>query len=273
MTPDRPRPWDPFGLWGQVAGNLQLPGVPSLPSVTAFSPLKPLLDRVVALVRSRLIGRRVTVRLAHSELRLTLTGLDVRLDGLSLSAGQLDDVRADARDVTWGGVDFARVTATLRNTHVRPGPRPTLVAAPVDLALTLGSDEVATLVAEHRPRLVAEVTEDAEARLRWAARPHWGHLTVSLSVDGTRLRIHPETLVAGDRALRQVGRLPALSVALPLAADRVHLVHAEVAPRALVLHVRVDQWRVPITAGAMEELTRRLAGVVSVLDLSRWPRA
>jgi hypothetical protein len=272
VTPGPSRPWDPFGLWGQVAGNLQLPGVPPLPAVSPFSPLKPLLDRVVALVRSRLIGRRVTVRTAHTELRLTLTDLDVALDTLAMTAGQLEGVRVAARDVTWGDLAFTRVTATLRNTHVRPGATPTLVAAPVDLVLTLAEEVVAELVATHRPRLAAEITDDAEPRLRWADRPDWGHLRVTLDVDGVRVRIHPETLVVGDRAVDQVGRLPAFTVALPLPADRARLVDVDVVPHGLVLRARLDEWSVPLATRSVDELMRRISTAASVLDLSRWPR-
>jgi hypothetical protein len=267
------RPWDPFGLWESLAGGLSLPGVPSLPTATPFSPLKPLLDRFVGLVRSRLVGRRITVRLASAELRLTLTDLDVPLDAIGMPSGQLDDVRAAARDVEWGDdLTFERVTATLRNTHVRAGTRPTLVSAPVDLTLTLSSDVVAGLVARHRPELAAEITEDAEPRLRWTARPDWAFLRVSLGVNGTRIRIHPETLVVRDRAVDTVARLPAFNITVPLPADRVRFVDVEVTPRALVLHARVDQWRVPLASGSMEALMRRLSTAASVLDLSRWPR-
>jgi hypothetical protein len=268
------RPWDPFGLWGSLAGSLQLPGVSALPTVTPFSPLKPLLDRLVGLVRSRLVGRRITIRLANAQLRLTLTELDVRLDAIGMPSGQLDDVRAAARDVEWADdLTFERASATLRNTHVRPGIRPTLVSAPVDLTLTLSSDVVAGLVAEHRPELVAEITEDAEPRLRWAGRPDWGYLRVSLGVNGTRVRIHPESLMVRERAVDQVRRLPAFNVTVPLPADRVRFVHVEAAPRALVLHARVDQWRVPLASGSLEDLMGRLSAAGSVLDLSRWPRA
>src|SRR5512142_1804095 len=86
---------------------------------------------MVAAARSWLVGKKRTFRLAGHELTLLLTDISVDGPDLARAVGQYGQVTVSARDIGWGGCQLERMEIRARNVHVRPGPQPVLVAAPV----------------------------------------------------------------------------------------------------------------------------------------------
>jgi len=268
--PDRPsqgsqwmQGWDRWGSFPSVFGA-------DRNTFAAANPNFGLLDKLVSLLRSRLLNRQLTVHTQQGELTLTLTELDIALDSAALSTGQLDDITVTAEDICWRDLRFQRVVATLHNPSLRPGRPTELVAAPIDLRVTLAEDQLADLLARFRPELLLEVTPEAVVLLRWRQHPQWGHLEVSGGVDGTRIWVKAHALVRGGRRLGVSRRVPPVAFRLPLPADRVTIEALEPGPRSITLLTRVDQVRIPVPSGGLDELIRRLGKLGTLLDFSRW---
>jgi hypothetical protein len=80
----------------------------------------------------------------------------------------------------------------------------------------------------------------------------------------------PVALVVAGRRFPGLRLVPPVAVPLALP-DAVRLLRLELRDDGVDVRVRVDQWKVPFTTRAQEELVRRLSSASSVLDLSRWP--
>lgn len=277
--PDKHGPqwsWD----WGKWRSSTPGRGSFSPPFSPTFSPTfspnaagadsRQVLEKLVSVLRSRLLGRRLTLRTQRGEVALTLTDLEVPLERATLAMGQLDDITAVADDVTWADMSFHRVRATLRNPHLRMRTSPELVAAPVDLRVTLAEADLAALVARARPELWVEVTRDGVLAVRARRHPSWGRVEVDAGVDGTRLWVRPRALVREDRRMRLARRLPPFSARLPLPADRVVVTGIEPRSGAVEIVGRLDEVRIPVPSGGLEELVRRMGAMGSLLDVTRW---
>ena len=240
--------WGPANLWG------------------------PFVERVVSVVKSRWLGKRLTVSTATGDVGFTLTELDARADSASLARGQLGDVTAVVADLDWREIGCERAVATLRNTHVQGGASPHLVAAPVELRVVLGQADLDRLVAAHGPDVRLEITPDRGVVARWGRHPDWGHVEVDAGADGTRIWVRPRRLVRGGRSVGLPRRLPPISFRLGLPAERVTLLSIETQEGRLELRARVDEVRVPLGSSGPERLLRRLGDLGSRIDLSTWTR-
>lgn len=277
------------GPWERFAASWMppLPMSPALPA--AGAPF--LLGRILALVRGRLLGRDLTVRLRSGDLRLRLEDVAASLDPFMLTAGQADDVRAVASDVRWRGYRALRVSASLRNVHVRPRgvgvltagggtsgasvpaipPAAVLVAAPVDLVVTLDSAEVHRLVASRRSWLSTRIAPSGALLLRWARHPDRVALEVDAGADGRRLWIAPRALHGRRRRWDGPRRSPRIWITvLSAAPDTLHLLRLVPGPESLEVHLRIDEVRVPLSPAFERDLVERLTTATSLLDLSAW---
>lgn len=221
-------------------------------------------------VRDRLVGRRVTLRVGEDELTLTLTGVEADLDPLAAAVGQLGDVGVDAEDVEWHDWRFPGLRIDLRNVHVRPGTTPTLLAAPVDLRLTVDSGTVADRVAEGWPSVSAEISGDGVARLRWSRRPDWGHVEVAPRPADAGIRLEPQALVAGNRRFDAPRRAPTVTVPLPPLSEAFRVTAVETSPGALYVSGQLAQWREPLPLGRLEDLLKRVSKTASAPIAVRW---
>ena len=229
-----------------------------------------LLDKLFSVLRSRLLDRRLTVQTQHGELMLTVTELDVPVDSGALSTGQLQDITVTAEDVCWRDVRLQQVAGTLRNASLRTAKSPELVAAPVELRVTLSEEQLDTLLARFRPELQIEVTPEAVVLIRWRQHPQWGHFEVHGGVDGTRIWVKAHALVRGGRRVSLSRRVPPVSFRVPVPADRVTITAVSPQSRSIDLLARVDQVRAPVPSGGLEELVKRLGKLGTLLDVSRW---
>src|ERR1035441_7821173 len=86
---------------------------------------------IVEAARGWLIGKKRTFRFSGHELTLVVDDISIQGVDLARVVGQYGQVRVPDLDVHWDGYELERVEVQVRNVHLRPSVRPTLVAAPV----------------------------------------------------------------------------------------------------------------------------------------------
>ena len=231
--------WDPLGVWsglyrvgGQGAGAFVPPGLPA-----AMSPL----GLVLSAVRARLVGRRVRLTIGGVSLAFTLDDIALPSDPLLLAAGQADEVTIDTSDLQYGAHRFTGARAVFRNVHTQTGRHPRIVSAPIDLVLRASEDYLSELVGARAPWLRMQITDGGQIQARIRNHPDWGWVPVCLQVEDHRILIQPQALtLGGGRSWRAPRRLRPIAIPVTLP-DGVRLVGAQVLPRSVELHVRVDQ--------------------------------
>lgn len=260
-----------------------------VPGVATF------LQAVFDIVSRRFTGRRFTIRSTASEITLRLVDLDAALDPLSLSVGQLDDVRIVAEQVSIRprekgpgpsaaaedgagnanhGLQFERVEVLARDVHIRPAEGPTLASAPVELEVTVATARLTELVAKALPWLEADVAGEsggAVPRLRWRGRPGIGHLEVDVRPDGSRLWWRARTIVLGSRRITLPNRLPLVPTRLPRLPDGLRLVDVQPGREVVTLQFVLASWRESLTPKRLEDLMTQLRTATAMLDLTRPP--
>jgi hypothetical protein len=236
--------WDPFDLWRlmlpseeQVARPLALQAE-MLSMLGGRSALQGLLDAV----RARLVGRKLTFGSGADALTLTLEDVAANPDPLLLAVGQLGEVTLTAKQVQWREFEFVAARATARNTHTRPGARPVLIAAPVDLVVSVSDAQLNRLVARRSPRVELQITDDARVVARLRRHPTWGWLEVEPSVEGRRVMFRPLRLGTSRKTSRILPTLPHVHFALPLG-DDLHVTRLDVRAASLDVHIRLSEWR------------------------------
>lgn len=241
-------PWDPVRFLqtmapaaarvaSQVAGPLTASAA-DLSLVVARTTLQVLLGAG----RWRLVGRTLAFGHGDRQVSVTITGVDFDSDPLLAAVGQAGTVTVEGTDLAWHNHRFSEARVVLHNVHTRPGTHPLLVAAPLDLFVTVSSDGMAQLVAERAPRVELEITRDARMRARWARRPMWGWVEVEPSAEGRRVLLRPVGLGTSRRDWRFERELPAVNFTVDLP-DSARICGFELRERALVVQVRVDEWR------------------------------
>ncbi len=227
-------------LFQQMAGPFAQPkGFEDLPLWGARTPL----DAVFAHVRSTLIGRRVESEIHGHRLAFTLADLDAKIDSMSGAAGQADDVKLAAEDVEYAGLHFAKVYAELGNVHTRIATRPVLVCSPVDLTLSVTSEQAAALLAKYATRIDATCIEAGQARIWLRRHDTWGWVDLVPEVEGGRVALRPVAVGRRNRVWRLPWRLPTRVVPVSLPAT-ARITRVSVEPGQLLATIRVDEWRV-----------------------------
>jgi hypothetical protein len=244
--------WDPFELW-----RLMLPSAGQVAQAAQAAQARPLaiqaeilsklggrtaLQGMVDATRTRLVGRRLTFGSGADALTLTLADVAATADPLLMAVGQLGEVTLTATQVKWREFEFSAARATARNTHTRPGARPLLIAAPVDLVVTVSDTQLGRLVAERSSRIELQITEDARVVARLRRHPAWGWVEVEPSVEGSRVMFRPVRLGTARKASRILPTLPHVHFGLPLG-DDLHVTRLDVGPQALDIHIRLSEWR------------------------------
>ena len=236
--------WDPFDLWRLMLPSAAQAARPLAIQAEMLSKLggKTALQGLLDAVRGRLVGRRLTFGSGADALTLTLEDVTATADPLLLAVGQLGEVTLTAKQVQWREFEFVAAHATARNTHSRPGARPLLIAAPVDLVVTVSDAQLGRLVGQRSARVDVQITDDARVVVRLRRHPTWGWLEVEPSVEGRRLLFRPVRLGISRKTSRSLPTLPHLPFALPLG-DDLHVTRLEVRSGSLDVHVRLSEWR------------------------------
>ena len=152
--------WDPFRSRERLTALWSGAAVPTVTTGAAIA-----YRTLFQTLRRLVVGRDLTVRTNGSDLTLTVTEFDFRLEVRGLVMGQLGDVLLVAQDVTWREYRFDQAMAVLNNVHFRPRATSEVVAAPVELSLMLPADVLEELVALASPQFSAEIGDDAVVRL------------------------------------------------------------------------------------------------------------
>ena len=237
--------WDPFDLWRLMLPSAEQAARPLALQAEMLSTMlggRTAVQGLLDAVRARLVGRRLTFGSGADALTLTLDDVTANADPLLLAVGQLGDVTLTATQVQWREFEFVAARATARNTHTRPGARPLLIAAPVDLVVAVSDAELSRLVGQRSPRVELQITDDARVVARLRRHPTWGWVEVEPSVEGRRLLLRPLRVGTSRKTSRILPTLPHIHFALPLG-DDLHVTRLEVGSGSLDVHVRLSEWR------------------------------
>ena len=218
---------------------------------------------MVAAARSWLVGKKRTFRFPGHELTMLLTDISVEGPELARAVGQYGQVTVSAGDIGWDGYQLERMEIQARNVHVRPGPRPVLVAAPVLCEALAPAPAVSRWLATASPRLT--LTLRAGVPQIGVAGARWARLEVEADARGPSIRIRP-------RALRLLGRrlplrFPAFHVSLPALPGGIMLTSVVPAPEGFVLRGVVSEWQRPLARDDIERVVAAMRGGEDRLDI------
>src|SRR4051812_25705736 len=212
MTPARRGArWDLFGSMDMVASLWSPRSVSNAMSASWGAGYRTLFDTV----RKRILGRTVTVRYEHGEIKALVTEIEAPLDPVALSVGQLGRVAISGENVTWNGRRLPRAAVTLHNVHLRPGATPVLVSAPVELNAELTPEVCEELLARAAPRLAGALNADGVAEIRLARWRNLGAVAVAARVDGATLWLRPHGVIVRHRRFGLPHGMPAIPIRLP----------------------------------------------------------
>jgi hypothetical protein len=246
--------WWPFDRARPGDWKRNLSEVLSLSSAAAASLGLPQLgDPFTALVdaaRSWLIGKKRTFGLWGHDLTLILEDISVEGPELARAIGQYGQTRISARDVEWNDYRFERLEITARNVHLRPGTRPTLVAAPVLCEAFVSAPAVSRWLATVSPRL--ELAMRAGVPQVGLAGAPWLRLEVEAGAGGKSIRVAPRALHLLDH--RVPLRVPAFDVPLPPLPVDVMLTSVEPAPGGFVMRGLLPEWQRSMSRADLDRL-------------------
>ncbi|WP_116042583.1 hypothetical protein [Amycolatopsis palatopharyngis] len=254
-------PWRELeGLF--TAGRTLLPSMPTSPSGV--------LQTAIRTVGDRLVGNRLTVRAADTDLRMTLVELDCRISSVGIGQADVGDLRLVVEDVesTEGGhIPVRRAVIVCRDLRVRSIPVPTLATQAIELTITVGGDVVRDLVTQARPDVLADVGADRILRLRSARRPGWGHLQVEPYIDGSRILLRPVAAQVSRVRVPLPTRVRPIPVDVPDLPRGLRLTGIETGPGNLVLRGVTDHWRDRLASIPLSSLLGALTSAATTLTV------
>jgi hypothetical protein len=217
-------------------------------------------DSFAALVeaaRSWLIGKERTFTFAGQDLTLILEDLSVDGPDLARAIGQYGQVTLRARDVEWADYRFARTAIRARNVHLRPGTRPTLVAAPVLVEAFVSASAASAWLATVSPRL--ELAMHAGVPQVGLAGAPWVRLEVAAGAGGQSIRIQPRALYLLDWRVSVLA--PSFDVPLPvLPLDDLILTSVDPAPGGFLIQGTLPEWQRSLSRDDLDLLLATIRG-------------
>jgi hypothetical protein len=213
--------------------------------------------------RSWLIGKKRTFGLPGHDLTLVLTDISVKGPDLARAVGQYGQVTICARDIGWGGYQLDRMEIRARNVHVRPGTRPTLVAAPVLCEAFVPASVASRWLASVSPRL--NLTMKADVPQIGVASARWARLEVEAGAQGRSIRIQPRALHLRERRLSL--RSPAFHVSLPVLPGGVMLTSVATASGGFVLRGVISEWQRSLSREDIDRLLAAMRGGKDRFDI------
>jgi hypothetical protein len=212
---------------------------------------------LVDAARGWLIGKKRTFSLAGRDLTLVLEDISVEGSDLARAIGQYGQVRLLARDVEWAGYRFERTEIHARNVHLRPGTKPTLVAAPVLFEAFVSASAASAYLATVSPRL--ELAMHAGVPQVGVTGAPWVRLEVAAGAGGQSIRVQPRALYLLD--WRVSVPAPAFDVPLPpLPLDDVMLTAVEPAPGGFLIKGVLPEWHRSLSRDDLERLLATIRG-------------
>jgi hypothetical protein len=227
------------------------------PAVAVSPVLSPpvMVERLLDVLRVRLIGRLISVVTARAEISLVLSDLRIGPSPLELALGHLGDVSASARDVAWGGRSIDTISLVFRNVHVRPGPEPTLIVAPVEVSATVGQASLDGWLRGTRQTVITLGNDTITVARRGQER--WGCIEVEPHVGGSELRFVPTAISIRSRRFGVPRRTPvAFTVGLPPLPRGLVVTGAAVRDRQILLTGIIPEIREPMDPSQLQQLDR-----------------
>jgi hypothetical protein len=222
-----------LSLSSAAAASLGLPQ----PSALAGDKLAAIVDTA----RAWLIGKKTTFSLDGRDLTLVLEDLSVEGP---------DQVRIRARDVEWDGYQFGRTEIRARNMHLRPGTKPTLVAAPVLWEAFMPASAASRWLAAVSPRLALAMRAGVP-QISMAGAP-WIRLEIEAGAEGKSIRVVPRALYLLDRRVSVLA--PAFHVAAPDLPLNGMLTSVAPAPGGFVMRGVLTEWQKSLSRADLERL-------------------
>ena len=238
-----------LSLSASAAAALGLPA----PAALAGDSFAALIDAT----RSWLIGKKRTFSFAGQDLTLVLEDLSVEGSDLARAIGQYGQVRLLARDVEWSGYRFERIEIHARNVHLRPGARPTLVAAPVLFEAFISASAASAYLATVSPRL--ELTMNVGVPQVGLVGAPWVRLELAAGAGGQSIRVQPRAVYLLD--WRVSVPAPSFDVPLPpLPLDDVLLTSAEPAPGGFLVKGILPEWQRSLSRDDLDRILSAIRG-------------
>ncbi|WP_158886892.1 hypothetical protein [Amycolatopsis anabasis] len=238
-----------------------LPTVPVTPAA--------MLQTAVRTAGDRMLGRRLTVRAGEADVEMTLAELDFRVSSVGLGQAQMGDVRLVFEDIAVPDTPLDRLVLVCRDVEVRSLPSPVLVAASVEVAVTVSAEVLADRIAEVRPDVLVEVGTDRIVRVRSARRPHWGALHVEPDVGADGVSLRPVAVQFGGVRIRLPRRLRPISVTVPDLPRGLRLTGVEPGEGELVVYGLADRWRERLSSIPLGTLVGWLTTAATTLTVPR----
>jgi hypothetical protein len=217
-------------------------------------------DSFAALVeaaRSWLIGKKRTFTFAGQDLTLVLEDLSVEGPDLARAIGQYGQVRMRARDIEWAGYRFERAEIRARNVHLRPGTKPTLVAAPVLFEAFVSASAASAWLATVSPRL--ELAMHAGVPQVGLVGAPWVRLEVAAGAGGQSIRIQPRALYLLD--WRVSVPAPSFDIPLPvLPLEDLLLTSVDPAPGGFLIRGTLPEWQRALSRDDLDRLLATIRG-------------
>jgi len=250
------RSWtDLVAMSSAAAASVGLPQPGTLPG----DPFAALVDAA----RAWLIGKKRTIRFSGQDLTLVLTDVSVGGADLARVVGQYGKVGVCACDVEWGDFQCQRVDVEARNVHLRPGVRPTLVAAPVLCEAFVSAAFASRWLASVSSQLELIMTE-GEPQVGVVGVP-WVRLELQTGAEGRSLRVRPRALRLLDRRLSLWS--PAFFLAVPGLPDGFTLTSVEPAPGGFLVRGQFGEWQKSLSRDVLERLLTAMRTGTERLDI------
>jgi hypothetical protein len=212
---------------------------------------------LVDAARNWLIGKQRTFSFAGHDLTLILEDLSVEGSDLARAIGQYGRVHLRARDVEWAGYRLERIEVHARNVHLRPGTKPTLVAAPVLFEAFVSVPAASAWLAAVSPRL--ELSMHAGVPQVGLVGAPWVRLEVAAGAGGQSIRIQPRALYLLD--WRMPVPAPSFDVPLPpLPLDDVMITSVEPAPGGFLIKGTLPEWQHSLSRDDLDRLLTVIRG-------------
>ena len=212
---------------------------------------------LVDAARNWLIGKQRTFSFAGQDLTLILEDLSVEGSDLARAIGQYGQVHLRARDVEWAGYRFEWTEVHARNVHLRPGSKPTLVAAPVLFEAFVSVPAASAWLATVSSRL--ELAMHAGVPQVGLVGAPWVRLEVAAGAGGQSIRIQPRALYLLD--WRMPVPAPSFDVPMPpLPLDDVMITSVEPAPGGFLIKGTLPEWQRSLSRDDLDRLLAIIRG-------------
>ena len=218
---------------------------------------------VVDAARARLVGKTQTFRFSGRDMTMTLS--DISVDGADLAkvVGQYGTVRVYALDVQWEPYRLERLEIRAQNMHLRPGSRPTLVAAPVFCEAFISASFASRWLAGVSPWL--ELVLRAGVPQVWVAGMPWLRLEMETGAEGRSIRLRPRALHLFERRVSLPA--PAFHMSVSDLPDGFMLTSVEPAPGGFLVRGLLSNWQRSLSRDTVERLLAGMRAGTEPIDI------